>query len=130
VTARLLPPAGAQPGSEWLLLGPIRERALAGAWTGERWLGMHAYRQLTPEEAAATGWRLADPHGAGAALQLFADAGLRMPGLEQWPDGEWYASGLAGGGILPTDAFSGSGRSGLAAAQAAIAEWRRGRRER
>jgi hypothetical protein len=121
---RLLAPDGAEPGSWWLACSPDRSRALRWQWTGTHWCWPNAYYQTSPALAAASDWTLDDPHGLAAAVRLLEVAGLTMPTLAQERAGHWHVATSHG-----SRSFFGTGASALAAAQAALAEWRRETRD-
>jgi hypothetical protein len=117
---RLLPPEGAEPGSAWLVCGRKWNRTDSWQWTGAYWRWPHANREWPAELAAASGWTLDDPHGLAAAVRLLEAAGMTA-----------FAIHFVGRGFTVwcsaphRDAVSASHlTSALAAAQAALAEWK------
>jgi hypothetical protein len=114
---RLLPPDGAEPGSYWQASNGAR--AQCWQWTGTHWQWPDAFGEWTPQTAGLSGWMLDDPHGVAAAVWLLEAAGLTMPTLAQERAGHWHVAASYG-----SRSYFGTGPSALAAAQAALAEWR------
>jgi hypothetical protein len=119
---RLLPPEGAETGSVWLALNADGTRAEGWEWTGTDWRWPHAYEPWSPERAAESGWRLDDPHGLAAAVRLLEAAGCKRYDICR-QDNKFYVRMVMQHEVY----YGGHPTSALAAAQAALAEWRRER---
>ena len=76
----LLPPAGAEPGSVWLLVNEAGPRV--ATWDGDGWTITNLNGSLhtaPPSAMTIYGYRLSDPHGAAAAVAVLEAAGaMRM----------------------------------------------------
>ena len=120
----LLPPAGAEPGSVWLLVhldGPVAARWEHGLWQIE-----HRYLR-NPGDAPRLGYRLSDPHGAAAAVAVLE--GWREKYEKHGSHWEWRRDVVDGFQVFinaytePFAAASTHPTSFLAAALAAVREW-------
>jgi len=119
----LLPPAGAEPGSVWLLSGS-GVWFTAGTRDGAFWLyrdgaGEHVVR--SPEYMALTNFTLSDPHGAAAAVAVLEGAGATGMMLVVAKNEHAVAANFSG----TVDGFRRATHptSFLAAALAAVREW-------
>lgn len=123
MTEGLFPPAGAEPGSEWLIYGYPEDHlgSLAVEWTGAHWCSNGHIQGGDPEDMADLGYTLDDPHGLAAAHRVMSEARLQLPAYEMLgADGRgadvWQATGFDVAG----DEIIGTGPSALAAALDAV----------
>lgn len=111
----LRPPAGAEPGSVWMVSWRGGRRWLA-EWTGAAWADPVTEATWTPLELADRGYTLDAPHGLDAAHRVMIEAGMTMPTLAQERAGHWHVAGS----VDRDRSFFGTGPSALAAALDAV----------